>query len=161
MASRSRKELVDAISLESRRSQNRTDAYDEAVSEAVGINRTDLRCLDILEQEGETTAGRLSELMGLTTGAITTVIDRLERVGYVRRVRDETDRRRVRVVVGESAMETLWPYYEPVGRMAEELFERFTDEQLEVVLDFLQTGAELHDRVLADLKARLAEGSRE
>ena len=50
-AARTRKELVEAISLESRRSQNRTDAFDEAVADAIGINRTDLRCLDILEQE--------------------------------------------------------------------------------------------------------------
>jgi DNA-binding MarR family transcriptional regulator len=157
---RTRKELIDAISIHSRRSQNRTDAYDEAVSEAVGINRTDLRCLDILEQEGEATPGRLSELMGLTTGAITTVIDRLERAGYVNRVRDEHDRRRVRVVVSEKAMERLWPYYEPIARMAAEIYDRFTDDQLETVLEFLETGADLHDRVVAELKAKLAAASK-
>ncbi len=155
MPARTRKELVEAISLEARRSQNWTDAFDEAVADAIGINRTDLRCLDILEQEGGTTAGRLAELMGLTTGAITTVIDRLERKGYVRRERDDADRRRVRVVVGESAIAELWPFYEPIARMAEDIYTRFTNAQLEVVLDFLQTGSELHARVLAELKERL------
>ena len=63
------------------------------------------------------TAGRLAELMGLTTGAITTVLDRLERAGFARRVRDESDRRRVRVELDrEGAREKLWPYYEPLAR---------------------------------------------
>jgi DNA-binding MarR family transcriptional regulator len=153
--SRSRADLIGAINLEVRRSQNRTDAYDEAVAEALGLNRTDQRCLDIVEQEGGVTAGRLADLMGLTTGAVTTVLDRLERAGFARRVRDESDRRRVRVELTERARAELWPYYEPLANMSEQLYARYSEEQLELLLDFLQAAAELHDGVLADLKARL------
>jgi len=151
-----RRQLIEAINGEVRRSQNRTDAYDEAVADAVGINRTDHRCLDILENEGGATAGRLAELMGLSTGAVTTVLDRLERAGLARRVRDEHDRRKVNVVVTEKAGALLWPFYEPLMKMSERLYVRYSDEQLALVLDFLEAGAELYDEVLAELHARLA-----
>ena len=151
-----RRELIDAINGEVRRSQNRSDAYDDAVADAVGINRTDHRCLDILELEGGATAGRLAELMGLSTGAVTTVLDRLERAGLARRVRDEHDRRKVNVVVTEKAGALLWPFYEPLMKMSERLYVRYSDEQLALVLDFLEAGAELYDEVLAELHARLA-----
>ena len=154
--SRRRRELVDAINGEVRRAQNRSDAYDEAVADAVGINRTDHRCLDILENEGGATAGRLAELMGLSTGAVTTVLDRLERAGLARRVRDEHDRRKVNVVVTEKAGALIWPFYEPLMKMSERLYVRYSDEQLALVLDFLEAGAELYDEVLAELHARLA-----
>jgi DNA-binding MarR family transcriptional regulator len=151
-----RRELIDAINGEVRRSQNRSDAYDDAVADAVGINRTDHRCLDILELEGGATAGRLAELMGLSTGAVTTVLDRLERAGLARRVRDEHDRRKVNVVVTEKAGALIWPFYEPLMKMSERLYVRYSDEQLALVLDFLEAGAELYDEVLAELHALLA-----
>ena len=151
-----RRELIDAINGEVRRAQNRSDAYDEAVADAVGINRTDHRCLDILENEGGATAGRLAELMGLSTGAVTTVLDRLERAGLARRVRDEHDRRKVNVVVTEKAGALLWPFYEPLMKMSERLYVRYSDQQLALVLDFLEAGAELYDEVLAELHALLA-----
>ena len=153
---RRRRELIDAINGEVRRAQNRSDAYDEAVADAVGINRTDHRCLDILENEGGATAGRLAELMGLSTGAVTTVLDRLERAGLARRVRDEHDRRKVNVVVTEKAGALLWPFYEQLMKMSERLYVRYSDEQLALVLDFLEAGAELYDEVLAELHALLA-----
>src|ERR671933_1184232 len=96
MSSRKR-ELFDELITEVRLSQNATDRFDQAVADALGINRTDMRCTDVLEREGPVTAGRLAEATGLTTGAITTVIDRLERGGFARRLRDPDDRRRVLV----------------------------------------------------------------
>ena len=127
-----RDELIGRINLEVRRSQNRADAYDEFVAESVGLNRTDQRALDVLDQEGGATPGRLAERMGLTSGAITTVLDRLERAGFVRRVRDENDRRRIHVEVTDLAREKLWPYYEPMTELSERLFARYSDEQLEL-----------------------------
>ncbi|HEX4519815.1 MAG TPA: MarR family transcriptional regulator [Gaiellaceae bacterium] len=153
--SRTRDELIQALNLEVRRSQNRTDAYDEAVCEALGINRTDHRFLDIIDQEPGITAGRLAEISGLTTGAVTTVLDRLERAGFARRVRDQVDRRRVRIEVTEKAQAELWPYYEPLARIGEKIKERYTVEELELLVDFLETAAALHEGVLQELKTRL------
>src|SRR4051794_41816746 len=86
--SRRKQDVFEELLLEVRRSQNATDRYDQAVADAIGLNRTDMRCLDIIEMESLVTAGRLAELSGLTTGAITTVIDRLEERGMARRGRD-------------------------------------------------------------------------
>ena len=80
--------------------RNATDRYDQAVADAIGINRTDMRCLDVIQREGPVPAGRLADETGLTTGAITTVLDRLERAGFARRTRDPADRRRVLVELG-------------------------------------------------------------
>ena len=63
----------------------------------LGLNPTDVRCVDLLDQHGTMTAGALAELAGLSTGAVTFLLDRLERAGFVRRVRDLEDRRRVLV----------------------------------------------------------------
>jgi DNA-binding MarR family transcriptional regulator len=153
-----RSELMHAISLAVRRSQNRSDAYDEAVSDAVGINRTDHRCLDVLDQEGGATAGRLAEVMGLSTGAITAVIDRLERAGFARRVRDEDDRRRVRVELTPKTRETMWPYYEPMLELSRQLYSRYTDQELELLLDFLRTADELYDGMIGKLGETLRLG---
>jgi DNA-binding MarR family transcriptional regulator len=84
LASRKR-QIFEELVYEVRRSQAATDRYDEAVAEAIGINRTDMRCLDVIQREGPVPAGRLAEETGLTTGAITTVLDRLERAGFGRR----------------------------------------------------------------------------
>jgi len=152
-----RRELEEAITRGWRAAQSRSDAHDELVANALGINRTDLRCIDILDQEGRTTAGRLAELMGLTTGATTALLDRLERVGYVQRVRDDEDRRRVFVEVTQTVQERAWPYYEPLVRVGQELYAGYTVPQLELLLDFLERGAELSQRELVRLRERLAE----
>jgi len=67
----------------------------QAAADRIGINATDLNCLNILSFSGSLTAGGLARATGLTTASITGVIDRLEQAGYVRRERDAKDRRRV------------------------------------------------------------------
>jgi DNA-binding MarR family transcriptional regulator len=147
-----REELITALNLAVRQAQNRADAYDEFVAQQLGLNRTDQRAMDVLDQEGGATPGRLAERMGLTSGAITTVLDRLEAAGFVRRVRDDEDRRRIHVEVTELAREKLWPYYEPMAGLSEVLYSRYSDKQLELLLDFLTTAGELNDRLVARLK---------
>ena len=94
---RPKRQVFDELIDEVRRSQEATARFDQAVADAIGMNRTDMRCLDVLEREGPITAGALAEATGLTSGAMTTALDRLERAGYARRVRDRGDRRRVLV----------------------------------------------------------------
>src|SRR6266702_4555570 len=84
-------ELEEAM----RRSSAQGVLYGQTVANVAGIANSDLECMDILYLEGRVTAGRLAEVTGLTTGAITGVVDRLEKAGLVRRERDENDRRKV------------------------------------------------------------------
>src|SRR5215831_10447256 len=92
-----RQRLYERLGDEVRANQRATDVVDELICQLLGVNRTDARCLDILDQHGSMTAGDLAEASRLTTGAITAVIDRLERAGLAHRVPDPSDRRRVLV----------------------------------------------------------------
>jgi len=92
-------------------------ATHEAVADRLGINPTDLRCLGLATAEPGLTPTRLAELAGLTTGAITGVLDRLERAGFVRREADPDDRRRLRVQLIPDRLGELTAFYEPlIGR---------------------------------------------
>lgn len=122
---------------EMRALSSQTVLYSQAVAERLGINLTDLMCLGILGGTGPITAGRLAGLTGLTTGAITGVVDRLERAGYVRRERDPDDRRRVIVTrVPERQQETGAPFGSMLQASAE-LFSRYGDEDLALILDYV------------------------
>jgi DNA-binding MarR family transcriptional regulator len=142
-------ELIDEI----RRSQNATDRYDQAVADALGLNRTDMRCLDILDREGRVPAGRLAEAMGLTTAAITTVLDRLERAGYARRERDPADRRRVLVELTPETKRRAAGFYAEHAALADRVLDRYTLEQLELLLAFVRGSREFNERAAERLEA--------
>jgi hypothetical protein len=95
-------------------------ATHEAIADRLGINPTDLRCLGVATVEPGLTPTRLAELAGLTTGAITGVLDRLERAGFVRREADPDDRRRLRVQLVSGRLGEVGDYYKPlIARAAE------------------------------------------
>jgi DNA-binding MarR family transcriptional regulator len=154
LASRKR-QIFEELVYEVRRSQAATDRYDEAVAEAIGLNRTDMRCLDVIQREGPVPAGRLAEETGLTTGAITTVLDRLERAGFARRTRDPADRRRVLVELAPEARWGAVDYYGAHMALGERLFRRYSEEQLRLLLEFTREGRELNEREAAKLEARV------
>lgn len=141
-------ELIDEV----RRSQAATDRFDQAVADALRLNRTDLRCIDVLQREGRLTAGQLAEATGLTTGAMTTALDRLERLGYARRVRDSQDRRRVLVEVTPRANAGAAQFYAEHTAMAERLYHRYTTDELELLLRFVREGREFNERHAARLE---------
>ena len=109
----------------------------DLVATRVGLNSTDLECLDLLYLAGATTAGTLARHTGLTTGATTAVIDRLERAGFVRRRRDTTDRRCVLVEVEPSGAERIAPLYALLSARLADLNLQFDDGDLAVVVDYL------------------------
>ncbi len=142
--SRDKREIFEELMDEVRRSQNATDRFDQAVADALGANRTDMRCLDVIDREQPVAAGRLAEVTGLTTGAITVVLDRLEKAGYARRVADPSDRRRVLVELTRQAGETN-DFYAPHMAESERLYHRYTREQLELLLEFVRHGREFNE----------------
>jgi DNA-binding MarR family transcriptional regulator len=150
-----RQELEEAISAQIRRQQVRTDAFDDTVATAIGLNRTDFRAIDVLDQEGPLSAGALAKAVGLSTAAVTTVIDRLEERGFAVRRSDPDDRRRVLVELTPKPGELAGRFYGPLAATAQELYSRFTDEELELLLRFLETANELFAGMVDDLKAQL------
>jgi DNA-binding MarR family transcriptional regulator len=149
-------ELGDAV----RANQRATDVVDDLMCQLLGINRTDARCMDILDQHGRMTAGDLAEASRLTTGAITAVIDRLERTGLARRVPDPSDRRRVLVEPTEKAFALATELMvEPMRRLYTPMAERYSDDDLRLILEFTREGREIQERHAEWLRARLANQS--
>ena len=136
------------------------DGLDQAVADRFRLNRTDMRCVDILDREGRLTAGRLAELTGLSSGAITTAIDRLERRGLARRVRDDADRRKVYVELGDEAHNLAEQFYGEHAALAERLFQRYSEKELELLLGFVRGSREFNERKAAELESQLP-GSRD
>jgi DNA-binding MarR family transcriptional regulator len=109
----------------------------QAAADRIGLNATDLNCLNILSFSGELTAGDLAKATGLTTASITGVADRLEEAGYVRRERDPKDRRRVVIrLVLESALRDVAPVFLPLIQAWQGVVDRYTDDELRVIVDF-------------------------
>ena len=120
--------------------------FDERVAKRLKLSRTDVRCLDLIGRLGPLTAGRLAEESGLTTGAVTFILDRLEEAGMVRRRRGTDDRRRVWVEIVPEAQERLAGLQQPVADEMRRVAQRFEAEQLEVVRDFMREAKEVFQR---------------
>jgi DNA-binding MarR family transcriptional regulator len=130
-----------------RQYQRDSDEFNQAVAERAGINQTDLRCLDLLLEMAVAgrgmTPGRLAEASGLTPSTITSVLDRLERAGYVRRVRDQENRRQVFLQLTAEFAALTQEIFGPVAEEASGQLEQFSDNEVEVLLRFFADG---HDR---------------
>ena len=148
-----KKELVEQLITEFRVSGNQDDAFDNLAADRLGVNETDLHCLNIIQNSGGVTAGELATEAGLTSGAVTGVIDRLEKAGFARRVHDPADRRRVKLEVTPkfySRAEKIWG---PVAKdWSTTLSREFTAEELERITEFLQATNEITRRHMERLR---------
>jgi DNA-binding MarR family transcriptional regulator len=112
--------------------------FHQAIAERLGLNATDHKALDLLSRAGPITAGELAELTGLTTGAITGIIDRLEKAGFVRREHDPKDRRRVIIrPLMEKMHHDIAPLFDSMGQATDELCSRYSDQELILIRDFM------------------------
>ena len=127
--------------------------FGQTVANAVGISSSDLECLDFLNLEGRVTAGRLAEVTGLTTGAITGVVDRLEKAGLVRRERDPDDRRKVFIAIVPENIARIGRFYEHMQRGMQKLWESYSDAELRLLLEFASKGYETMLAATEELKA--------
>jgi DNA-binding MarR family transcriptional regulator len=156
-----RKERVQALIAANRRYQQGTDALDSAFCDLVGMHRTDVRCMDIILQRDRISAGELAVAAGLSPGAVTAALDRLERAGYARRVRDPHDRRRVLVEATDPARDVAEAAYGPLRDAGAEIVDRLSDRQLAVITRFLEGGAEIQLRRATELREQLERDGRD
>jgi DNA-binding MarR family transcriptional regulator len=143
MSRQSKQELLDAIGDQFRAQQNWSDAFDEIASEILGLNRTDMRVIDIVTRKGRASAGEVAKEAALTTGGVTAVVDRLEKVGYLKRVRDPDDRRRVWLEATPELYEKSWEIWGPMSDLWQSRAKKLSREQLEFILWFLAEGNEM------------------
>jgi DNA-binding MarR family transcriptional regulator len=137
---KARAALLQELEEAMRRSSAQGVLFGQAVANVAGISGSDLECLDFLNLEGRVTAGRLAEVTGLTTGAITGVVDRLEKAGLVRRERDEADRRKVFIVVVPEAAAKIGQFYVPMQQSMHKVWNGYSDEELRLLLRFANDG---------------------
>ena len=134
--------------------------YSQTVAERLGVNSTDLECLDFIALRGPLTAGELAEAAGLTTGAITGVVDRLEQAGFARRERDRNDRRKVLVALQPAVERRIMPLFRPMERAAASALSVYGDRELALLLDFFERSSAAATTALAELRSLHIVGGR-
>ena len=156
-----REELIERLRRQVGRDYgNWTVAFTQAAAERLGLNAPDLGYLAAIAQEEPLTAGRLAELTGLTTGAITGVIDRLERDGFVRREPDPTDRRRVIIRTVPERMRERAEVFASSQRAWAEMSAQYSDDELAFIIDFMRRSTAVLKEETAKLRAQTAAQGR-
>ncbi len=130
--------------------------FSQTVADYAGISSSDLECLDFLNLEGRVTAGRLAEVTGLTTGAITGVVDRLEKAGFVRRERDDSDRRKVFIAAVPENVAKIGRLYQHMQRAMLREWETYSEAELKLLLRFAAQGYKTMLAAIEELKAMIA-----
>lgn len=156
-----REEIIQAIIQKRREMSTETIMFHQNVADALGLHITDHKCLDLIRQYGAMPAGRLAELTGLTTGAITGIIDRLEKAGYVRRANDAKDRRRTII---EPTQNRKWErrieaMFIPFHERMHKLLSSYSESELAFLLDVLTKTIELTREESKKLRTNLQRPS--
>jgi DNA-binding MarR family transcriptional regulator len=149
-----RSQLLQALSEEARQFSTTTVLLHAAIAERLGLNITDHKAADLLIRRGPMTAGELADLTGLTTGAVTGIIDRLEQAGFARREKDPDDRRRVivRIAMKPDVERRVGRLFGPLAETTAELAESYSDKDLGLILGFMQRAREMSAEYAARLR---------
>ena len=125
--------------------------HSQAIERRVGVNSSDLECLDLILMKGPSTAGEIARHTGLTSGAVTGLIDRLERLGLVERAADPDDQRKVLVRVRKEGIAPIAGYFAPMEKAMQAMLAGYSKDELKLLIDFAERGAEFALARVADL----------
>ena len=128
------------------------DLLDEGVAETFGIKRGDLRAMEVVSRRGRLTAGQLAEELGVTTGAITGLIDRMEEMGYFQREDDPSDRRKVVVLLTPKAKTRERRAFERLGKDMQQMLSSYQADELTLLADFLGRARTIVDQISGRVK---------
>ena len=151
MASEDRERLLTELHEAGRALSNAAVMYHSALSAYLGLGMTEEKTLDLLEREGPLTAGDIVKRTGLAPASVSGLLDRLEHKGFVRRVRDPADRRRVIVAINRDRVAAFDKLFAGLVARLNELYAGYTDEQLTLILDFLRRSARAQREATAEL----------
>jgi DNA-binding MarR family transcriptional regulator len=126
--------------------------FHQGIAEYLGLNQTDHKCISILQQYGSLTAGELSERLHVTTGAVTGVIDRLEKIGYVYRIKDPNDRRRIIIEPSLKKTEEISKVFRTLDEATTQALNKYTEKELEVILDCVSQMKEMSQGFIKALR---------
>ncbi|MGE7472435.1 MarR family winged helix-turn-helix transcriptional regulator [Bosea sp. NPDC003192] len=140
MASSSQDEAISRLTTILRRMGAASALHSQAVARRAGLASVDLECLDMILLAGPVTAGQIMEHTKLTSGAVTGLIDRLARKGYVERAADPQDRRKVIVRIVPEAIRPLQELFAPMAERSAALMQQYSAEELELIAGFVEKG---------------------
>lgn len=120
--------------------------FHEAVGRRLGLSAVDQRALGVIARTGPLSAGQIAEATGLTPGAVTGLVDRLERAGYVTRTTDPGDRRRSLVAARNEQDHDLPAVFAELGRDLWTVLSRYDEHELQVITDYLTRTIEVMRR---------------
>jgi DNA-binding MarR family transcriptional regulator len=146
------RQLVTRIGLEVRQMGAQSVVISQIVAARFGLHTTDLECLDLISMRTQVTAGELAAATGLTSGATTALIDRLALAGYVERIADPLDRRRVHVRIKLGAVKPIEAVYLPMQKQMFALWSGYSTRDLEAIAGFLQRSRELAIQCANDMQ---------
>lgn len=127
----------------------------EVIAHSVGLTGADHKYLGLIIKKGESTAGEISQITGLTTGAVTGLVDRLEKKGLVSRMPDKQDRRKVMIVPHtEKAMSLLGPVFSDLQNKTKDLISSFSQRDREVIEKYLVAATEIMHGVTNNLREK-------
>jgi DNA-binding MarR family transcriptional regulator len=149
MSESSKAQLMDDLVIEIKRFQDAVDRFDTAAAAGLGVNATDLRCLTALYDRGPLLAGEVASTLGLTRGATTTALNRLQTARYVKRSANVDDGRSFRIELtkrGRTAIEAIW---RPIRMHGRTHLEQYREADLTLLTLFFRRSVDLHERCLA------------
>jgi DNA-binding MarR family transcriptional regulator len=157
-----REEIIQAIIEKRREMSTETIMFHQGVADVLGLHITDHKSLDLIRQYGAMPAGKLAELTGLTTGAVTGIIDRLEKAGYVRRANDPKDRRRtiIEPTQNNKRERKIEAIFIPFHERMHKLLSSYSDSELAFLLDVLTKSIELTHEESKKLRSMQRQSSR-
>ncbi len=152
MSSTKSTESVYKLLLEVRKFTRSTLLLQHLIAKSIGLHVTDAECIDFLQEMGPSTAGDLARTTGLTTGAITNVIDRLEKAGFVKRGQDPKDRRKVIVTFIPDKHSKAKVHYGALAKEVQQLFSHYTLDELEFLIRHTRELANIYQGQVNKLK---------
>lgn len=147
------RKLREMLGTETQASQSAVDAFDERCAVVLGVNRTDMRCIEYLAAVDGAAPTELGAYLGLTTGSVTAMIDRLEKLGYLTREPDPDDRRRVVVRATDLVRERALGLYMPMVNEADGNLQKYDEAELEMLIGFQRGVRELYERHVERVRA--------
>lgn len=146
--------LADRLMRALRRGSAAGVLHGQTIARRAGLNPTDMECLDLILMSGPSSAGDIARRTGLSSGAVTGLIDRLEKLGLAERAADPADRRKVLVRVREDRIAPLTKAFEPLGQRMQALLAGYSEAELKLLLDFTERSGEIVLERVAELERK-------
>jgi DNA-binding MarR family transcriptional regulator len=150
-SSEDRQALMQQLQFLGQMSSTETALFHHTAASKNGLGITDSKTISTLIQEGPMTAGQLAKRLSLTTGAVTSVIDRIEKAGLAKRIDDPKDRRKVIVKVNGAKLQKMGEMYDSIGDSFQRLLQNYSTQELQFLVDYYKVTIELTKEEIAKL----------